>query len=393
MNQKLSSLRMFTSWVSTSPFWYNTLELTTYIEPDKEFWLMLYSISEVEDLAKKLFIEVNIPETQFDVIWKKLRSFIRQANNYWDAATKTNFRSAPLLFYYSFLNLVKAFLILRNSQLPSKLGHGIYYRKSDYQSNLKDKTIWVVLHKNDQIFPLYYKEIFNILPPPYFKITDLFGYLTDISFQYLQCNIGKVKTYPVIHRICFDDTRKKCWIVLAINFYLGLEELERSFPLFTEYFELVQPPEKVTSVLRDIFHFKESEWIDFHFYQFKEEKEINTENKGINTLIGEGIKILKNIFDPLIIPKHVDSSNATFYISLPLHFPNNQSFPMNEEVAIYLLMFFLSELVRYQPEYLDSILESKEAWLLRSFIESCPLKFLRIITSRIINKVIILKRE
>jgi hypothetical protein len=48
---------------------------------------------------------------------------------------------------------------------------------------------------------------------------------------------------------------------------------------------------------------------------------------------------------------------------------------MNEEVAIYTVMFFMSEIVRYRPDYLDKILNSKAAWLLESVVVISSFKF------------------
>jgi len=49
---------------------------------------------------------------------------------------------------------------------------------------------------------------------------------------------------------------------------------------------------------------------------------------------------------------------------------------MNELVASYAVMYFLSSLVRYHPDYLDAIGESTDAWLIESFAKSAPLSLL-----------------
>jgi len=56
-------------------------------------------------------------------------------------------------------------------------------------------------------------------------------------------------------------------------------------------------------------------------------------------------------------------------------------------------MFYLSSLVRYQPAYLEELLDHKPAWLIESFVNSTPETFLRIIVSRITNNRLVFRRS
>jgi len=58
---------------------------------------------------------------------------------------------------------------------------------------------------------------------------------------------------------------------------------------------------------------------------------------------------------------------------------------MSELVAMYAGMYFFSSLVRYHPDYLDTIAESSEAWLIESFAKSAPLHLLRYLVSGILG--------
>ena len=67
--------------------------------------------------------------------------------------------------------------------------------------------------------------------------------------------------------------------------------------------------------------------------------------------------------------------------------------PMNQEIACYAVMFFLSSLVRYQPDYMDAIADSSEAWLIESFVKSAPLELLRLMTSRVLGYSLVMGRN
>jgi hypothetical protein len=63
----------------------------------------------------------------------------------------------------------------------------------------------------------------------------------------------------------------------------------------------------------------------------------------------------------------------------------NAPVPMTELVAAYAVMYFLSHLVRYHPEYMDHIGETSDAWLIESFAKSAPLHVLQYLTSEILG--------
>ena len=71
---------------------------------------------------------------------------------------------------------------------------------------------------------------------------------------------------------------------------------------------------------------------------------------------------------------------------------DGQVLRMNEFAATYLVMFFLGSLVRYRADYLDGLLGSRALWLLESFVNSVPLVFLRMATSRIMNRTYVLNK-
>jgi len=61
-------------------------------------------------------------------------------------------------------------------------------------------------------------------------------------------------------------------------------------------------------------------------------------------------------------------------------------------MAICLIMFFISEMVRYRPNYLDKIHEEKVYWLINSFLNNCPITFLQSITNRIMGQNFLIKQ-
>ena len=60
-------------------------------------------------------------------------AFVEQAFDFFEAAANPQIGSKPVLYYYSFLNLAKSALLIRQVPIPTELKHGI----SDPRANAR----------------------------------------------------------------------------------------------------------------------------------------------------------------------------------------------------------------------------------------------------------------
>jgi hypothetical protein len=88
---------------------------------------------------------------------------------------------------------------------------------------------------------------------------------------------------------------------------------------------------------------------------------------------------------------HAYDGEASFVITDPLR--KNWQIPFNEMLAIYSLMFCLSEVVRYTPGEFNTnfAADTKEGWLIKSFVGSTPYACLVHLASGITGKTYIIK--
>jgi hypothetical protein len=63
-----------------------------------------------------------------------------------------------------------------------------------------------------------------------------------------------------------------------------------------------------------------------------------------------------------------------FQLDFPLKVTHQ--WPIKEPLATYAVIYFLSSLVRYHPDFLESLLASRDAWLMERFINSAPVTLL-----------------
>lgn len=145
---------------------------------------------------------------------------------------------------------------------------------------------------------------------------------------------------------------------------------------FFSNYEHVNVPKNIGT---KIFQMSALELSVFTFFQSKNPSEwidrININDFGVINAI---VSTLKNTFQA-----NYFSDNYDFLIALPYRL--NKQIQIDETISIYIIMFYLSDLVRYKPQYLEGLLNSKDKWLIDSFVQSCPTTFLRSIVSRIIN--------
>ena len=95
---------------------------------------------------------------------------------------------------------------------------------------------------------------------------------------------------------------------------------------------------------------------------------------------------------PNCVFEHLEGMDFHFAVGMP-YVEQTKNIPMNECVACYAVMYFLSSLVRYHPDYMDQIAESDDAWLIESFAKGVPLFLLRYLVSAIRGYSLVMMRS
>lgn len=370
--------RALTGFIRTRPDKYNfiSLGINDSNKRDAELWMILENYSEVEDVRKKFIKSLGIKNhKKIDKISKNFQSFVRQAKNYYLAAKKLPNSSSSLLYYYSFLNLVKALLIFYYpDKVTKKISHGIQV-KDKRNANFKNEDVIF----RDGVFKLLYEYETNekIRDKTLFNIKTLLGYCNDISYQYSTGSFGKNLNSKGSMVIFVNTNTNKAWATIALNNFDGLEKCKKRIKKFSKNYKEISMDKQIA---RECFNLQSHEK---QFFRFFESKEFEIEENGTYP----EVPILENFKDctrGFLIPNHYNDKDTDFYLANPYKI-NNQIL-MNEFLSIFIIMFYLSSLVRYQPFYLDKILDKKESWLINSFVETCPQTFLIYAVSKIIRQ-------
>ncbi len=361
--------------VYTAQRWHtdNTLE--------KELWVLLKSYSEVKLRGYELLMVHGNKPSRKHKKWRVFRAYIRQAEVYWQAADKTNHRAGALLYYYCFLNLVKAFLTLNKKgfyNLDNQL-HGLKHPLPVLELKIQK------YQPNKQVFLQYYRSLQSVNDvkniPDQIDIKNLFTFVTGMSSQVNETTASGMNSYPFMLALALDTKSlpNKAWYVLA--FKGGIDwwdvKIQKWFKGFLDKYEKVTVTGPNNQLCK-LFEIKGTNSQCYDFFQLKE-KYVKTFKLG-ESVPNPELKIeLDKCFTHKISPNYRLDDWAA-YVNLPL--PGESLF-WNEELAIYTMMFCLSSFVRYHPDELDKLVEDELAWMIESFILTCPINFLKMITSHI----------
>jgi len=350
--------------------------LTTTRRLTDEYFAALQYYSEIEevglDFIKRLGYEDLSKQKRIFLLFQ---SFVRQGKSFFDAAEKLDYRTSPLLYYYSFLNLTKAYISLCTPDVvDKKIRHGLTHKHTitEFESQ-------IVQIDSVGVFQIFYEKLLGaqIKAGLELNISRLLGYIPDISYEYRKVKYGPLKFVVGSSRVAANVSTKKAWPLLAIATLEQMKDFNSCFNSFYEYFEEVSLPNMNT---REVFNIAAEDSKFYNFLQSKIEYDFTSENNPPRRKIVEDcLLVLQDYCKPLSVKADMD-----FCIFLPLN--EEQQVLFNDTLSIYVVMFYLGSLVRYFPSYLEGLLNSKHAWIIEGFTQQVGVVFLRNICSLIIKE-------
>jgi hypothetical protein len=178
--------------------------------------------SEIEDFGKKLLKNYSHP--QINQAFRLFQSYMRQAITFYNAAEAIHYRASALLYYYSFMNLAKAIIFLRDPAFPfGHLHHGLIPCKQ--RGALRNHFVIV---PSRGIFPRFYQQVTStpIGNNTKLRIVGLLGFVSDVAFEYSSFGMGAPKFAHCKYAIVNNAGENGFRSLLAVN--LGDPRLVRA---------------------------------------------------------------------------------------------------------------------------------------------------------------------
>ena len=321
-----------------------------------------------------------------------LLSVLEQAQYFYEAASLAPIKSKPLLYYYSFLNIAKAAIVLTDSTWITnnlEFNHGIDSCSINSSAQLQNCFVTVKNLKDThgisqkisvayELSRLFGDNIEFMLPNP--PNHDNGPWKIDI--------ISLLKSCIGIHRTVSETFKSKESFVrietpiiekegrqLVYKGMINCTTHDRSLLTTAGY---ILEEINLKWYLKEDYNMPTSYLSREIFYQFSK----NISSKGLwSYTTGDEYRLYIN-------PNHLIKDINNIYKFAPFNRtqPNVKELLLSSATVIYYLMFFFGSITRYHPYLFEKVLSEKEIWMVSEFLKTQPLQFLLLLTSKVLGR-------
>lgn len=303
------------------------------------------------------------------------QSYLNQAYEFFKASNGAGHRSKPLLLYYSFLNLVKLYLLLKDDSLSLVSPHHGIIESPDSRT----RTTFAVTKEMIRIAER--KNRTNILNEFCYQLAgfrfpaDKELYVKDLLLQ-----------VPSIHRTYCHSTRKR-----ELFYFIDSGGFKRDTNS-REVWATIYIPRSAFSEMKEKEELKKRKYFKDMFV-----REVMTDERHNQCCCFESkiysytrsyIDVVGNITKDLAkagIMAIVTNDGYRYYM---INIDKNIRQP--QLIAAYLLMFYFGSIVRYRPHMLESLLtKDKYGWVIKEFLETQGEQFIHMMTAEILEREIL----
>lgn len=193
-------------------------------EPEKIVWSSINHLCAREVADAILFNVYKIRKRSLRLsVAFNLKVYLNQANQFYCAAKSAQPTTAPLFYYYSFLNLAKAVCEMKKPNLHKIAGsyrHGISWRPSaDYLVNMEKEVIRLTTKGMwHELYEAVVENPVTISNPTELKVKDLFAYSAETSIEYERTFYKATKLIWLNDINTFVDfPRRSYWIRFSVD--------------------------------------------------------------------------------------------------------------------------------------------------------------------------------
>ncbi len=294
---------------------------------------------------------------------KQSLAFIEQAYDFYSAALNSQAGSQPLLYYYSFINLIKAAFLIDKNPLPDvRLKHGIDDPKTNIKQRFSIKNQIVHFkgraYNNTELFPEFLILMKGSIPKDKnMKLIDIMRQIPSIHRTFTQVTQSPPSFMPLQKITLLKNNHKYfCRIVLSKRDHdaLSLFKKHKSEKFITQSLYQVNSP------------IKDEIWI--------ESNEVTATGRGVDSKL---IELAHSICTPHLSAILTNRGYRYYFncISDYLVLPSL--------AASLAAIFYFGSVTRYKPYDFDKIRSSNHGWLCDELLETQPSQFIYTLCSHL----------
>jgi hypothetical protein len=349
---------------STKP---NEVEgVTTLGDPERLIWSSIKRMG-VPGVASNILEDVHgiTSKRKRNYAAYNLQFYIQQASEFYETAKSAKTHTAPLFYYYSFLNLAKALCEIKNPQFHKQNEcylHGLSWTPNrEYEVNMETESVRLTQRSGvwQALWEVIQASSFNRPSAPRLALRDLFALCPELSVEYTKAYERPSALVGLTEpEILIDSGKNEVWV----RFKVARDELRKVRLSRNKFLKLVT---HTGSPYRQVQSDEEEFWV----FELEHPKRIPAKFKGtIFGLLEAEIKAM-NLFTEL------ESEGLGYSVPIQSSLP----IPMPQILVLYTIIFWFGSLVRYDPlsvfrlqdsEYwlvLDGFIHQSCVWLLELF--------------------------
>lgn len=337
-------------------------EETTLGKYEQIIWASIRHMCASEIAKHHLEVDYQILDKDVRaIIAENIKLYIKQAYDFYSAASSADSNTSPLFYYYCFMNLAKALCEIKHPQfhkMKESYSHGLRWHpnpeflvdmSTDYITIPNYRGIWHVL------WEILAKKPYSNTKPTKLKIADLFACCPEVSSEYERA-FGQDSKYVRLVDPDFlnDSSESKVWIKFSVKRHdLSSKQLSRK--------EFLDSISDGNNWYRQVIGPNDQE-NDLYTFELRTPKKITAHPLSYwSDLLMPYIRVM-NVF------VHPVGSDMGYFIPIQNHLP----IPLNQLVLLYCIVFWLGSLVRYDPKSIAHLRDSMYWILIEGFVyQSC----------------------
>ena len=289
--------------------------------PLEEVW------AQIARYGTRDYLRTNLKPEKSDIDWDKHIEYgaarAKQAVELRSSAKNTTPLTSPLTFYYSFLNLTRAFLAIGPEIIPLSY-HGLKFVKRKNLLSSGAKITNGTFTDYLTAFGSRWKK------GTFISLTDVFSRIIEI-------------------RQDFTSIKNQISYVIPVNIDARIRG--------SVYIDILLPYEGY-----------EKNW-KIEFPKLAEKCELESDGKSLiitDEKICESYKSVSKYINENLYPNLLYSSNPLWFLVRE----TDNSFVFPRAAYYYIAMFILGSIARYQPELMLNYLDSELGWFIQRFINA-----------------------
>lgn len=326
--------------------------------PETIVWSSIRHLSSRE-MAVSVAYEVHSvkKKTELQAVAKNLKLFIGQAYEFYEAAKSAKPNTAPLIYYYSFLNLAKALCEIRKPGFHKRddyYNHGIRWKNDrNLLVNIDKECVHIPTRRGvwHALMESILGQGFSITTPQKLSIKELFLNCPEISIETSRSFARDSNYIELVNpQILIDKESSEVWTQFSV-YIAELRDKKLSAPTL------------IKSISTNNSSYKEVRALEKYLRTFESAAPKTFKADMPYRAIFPDIKEM-NLFT------HLDREKKLGYL-IPLQ--QRLPFRMPQLMVLYTILFWLGSLVRYDPHSVSDLMESRHWVLIDGFMSQSRL--------------------